>query len=63
MKKVLSEKKSHVYGIVLMVLERLRDYFYEMRSFGTVCMKSFGMVVYKVMVSGLVCCWVILSTS
>jgi len=55
MKKVLSERKSHFCGIVPMVLERLRDYFCERKSFEIVCLMSYGRVVYMAMVIVVVC--------
>jgi len=63
MKKVLSERKSHSYGIVPMVLERLRDYFYERKSFEAVCLMSYGRVVYMAMVIVVVCFWVTVNMS
>ena len=55
MKKFYSERRSHFCGIVLMVLERLRDYFYEMKSFEVAYLMSYDRVVYMVMVIVVVC--------
>ena len=55
LKKFYSERRSHFCGIGLMVLERLRDCFYEMKSFEVVYLMSYGRVVYMVMVILVVC--------